>query len=100
LLLLGRSLDGREAQEWGIAHRCVDGGALDESTEQLVQQLASGPTVALGLTKWLLDVQASAPLEAHLADEAFALELSSRTDDFREGLRAFAERRAPNFEGR
>jgi 2-(1,2-epoxy-1,2-dihydrophenyl)acetyl-CoA isomerase len=100
LLLLGRSLDGREAHEWGIAHRCVDADALDESTETLVQQLASGPTVALGLTKWLLDASATASLEAHLADEAFALELSSRTEDFREGMRAFTERRAPKFEGR
>jgi 2-(1,2-epoxy-1,2-dihydrophenyl)acetyl-CoA isomerase len=100
LLLLGRSLDGHEAQEWGIAHRCVALDELDESTETLVQHLASGPTVALGLTKWLLDAGMSAPLDAHLADEAFAMELSSRTEDFREGLRAFAERRAPKFEGK
>jgi 2-(1,2-epoxy-1,2-dihydrophenyl)acetyl-CoA isomerase len=100
LLLLGRSLDGREAQEWGIAHRCVDIEALDEATDVLVQHLASGPTVALGLTKWLLDASASASLDDHLAAEAFALELSSRTEDFREGMRAFAERRAPKFEGR
>jgi 2-(1,2-epoxy-1,2-dihydrophenyl)acetyl-CoA isomerase len=65
-----------------------------------VTSLASGPTVALGLTKWLLHEGAHASLDQQLADEAFALELSSRTDDFREGLAAFRERRPPRFEGR
>ncbi|MCU1430729.1 MAG: Enoyl-CoA hydratase/isomerase [Actinomycetia bacterium] len=100
LLLLGRALDGAEAAAWGVAHRAVDASELDNVAEELVQQLASGPTVALGLTKWLLDAGASAPLDAQLANEALAMELSSRTDDFREGLRAFAERRQPKFEGR
>ena len=59
-----------------------------------------GPTVALGLTKWLLHAGATAELHAQLANEAFALELSSRTDDFREGMAAFREKRAPRFEGR
>jgi 2-(1,2-epoxy-1,2-dihydrophenyl)acetyl-CoA isomerase len=40
------------------------------------------------------------PLDQHLPNEAFALELSSRTDDFREGMTAFRERRPPKFEGR
>jgi 2-(1,2-epoxy-1,2-dihydrophenyl)acetyl-CoA isomerase len=100
LLLLGRKLDGAEAVEWGIAHRAVAADALDPATDELTRQLASGPTVALGLTKWLLDAGASLPLDAQLANEAFALELSSRAEDFREGLRAFSERRPPNFEGR
>jgi 2-(1,2-epoxy-1,2-dihydrophenyl)acetyl-CoA isomerase len=41
-----------------------------------------------------------ASLEAHLRNEAFALELSSRSEDFREGLAAFRERREPRFTGR
>ena len=63
-------------------------------------RLASGPTVALGLTKWLLHTAAEHTLEAHLRDEAFALELSSRSEDFREGLRAFVDKRDPGFTGR
>jgi len=43
---------------------------------------------------------ASLTLEEHLRNEAFALELSSRTDDFREGLAAFKDKRPPNFQGR
>jgi 2-(1,2-epoxy-1,2-dihydrophenyl)acetyl-CoA isomerase len=100
LLLLGRALTGAEAAEWGAIHRAVPGDRLDAATEEVVAQLASGPTVALGLTKWLLAAGASAELQAQLANEAFALELSSRTDDFREGIAAFREKRAPRFEGK
>jgi 2-(1,2-epoxy-1,2-dihydrophenyl)acetyl-CoA isomerase len=100
LLLLGRSLDGAEAQAWGLVHRAVPAADLDAETDALVTRLATGPTVSLGLTKWLLHAGAGATLESHLADEAFAMELSSRSDDFREGLTAFKDRRSPRFEGR
>jgi 2-(1,2-epoxy-1,2-dihydrophenyl)acetyl-CoA isomerase len=100
LLLLGRALSGTEAAEWGAIHRSVPLSSLDDAVEQLVDQLANGPTVALGLTKWLLNASANAELEAQLANEAFALELSSRTDDFREGIGAFRDKRAPRFGGR
>ena len=65
-----------------------------------VDRLAAGPTVALGLTKWLLGAGQAEPLEAHLQNEAFALELSSRSEDFREGMAAFVEKRRPDFRGR
>jgi 2-(1,2-epoxy-1,2-dihydrophenyl)acetyl-CoA isomerase len=100
LLLLGRALDGREAAEWGIAHQSVDGAELDGSVDALVDQLANGPTVALGLTKWLLHQGEQRALDDQLADEAFAMELSSRTADFREGLSAFRDKRRPKFSGR
>jgi 2-(1,2-epoxy-1,2-dihydrophenyl)acetyl-CoA isomerase len=100
LLLLGRTLSGGEAAEWGAIHRSVPASELDAAVGEVVDRLASGPTVALGLTKWLLNAGASTELHAQLANEAFALELSSRTDDFREGMAAFREKRAPRFEGR
>jgi 2-(1,2-epoxy-1,2-dihydrophenyl)acetyl-CoA isomerase len=100
LLLLGRRLSGDEAVDWGLIYKAVPAGDVTAEAERLVSQLAEGPTVALGLTKWLLHRGASAPLEDHLRDEAFGLELSSRSEDFREGLTAFKERRPPRFEGR
>ena len=100
LLLLGRALSGAEAAEWGAIHRSVPEPDLDAAVAEIAGRLASGPTVALGLTKWLLDAGSSAELHAQLANEAFALELSSRTEDFREGLAAFREKRAPRFEGK
>jgi 2-(1,2-epoxy-1,2-dihydrophenyl)acetyl-CoA isomerase len=100
LLLLGRTLHAAEAVDWGLIHASVTSSKLDDETEALVERLAAGPTVALGLTKWLLRSGQSAPLDAHLQDEALALELSSRSDDFREGLAAFKEKRDPQFRGR
>lgn len=100
LLLLGRELSGREAAEWGLVHGAVPAEALDESVEALVRQLAAAPTVAAGLTKWLLHAGAGLDLDRHLANEAFALELSSRSQDFKEGLAAFRDKRPPEFGGR
>lgn len=100
LLLLGRTLTGAEAAEWGLVHGAVPPERLDDEVAGLVERLATGPTVALGLTKWLLQAGAEATLDQQLHNEAFALELSSRSEDFREGLAAFTEKRAPRFRGR
>jgi 2-(1,2-epoxy-1,2-dihydrophenyl)acetyl-CoA isomerase len=100
LLLLSRELSGAEAAEWGAILRAVPASELDTAVAETVQQLANGPTVALGLTKWLLHESASTTLGQQLANEAMGLELSSRSEDFREGLTAFREKRTPNFQGR
>jgi 2-(1,2-epoxy-1,2-dihydrophenyl)acetyl-CoA isomerase len=100
LLLLGRRLSGPEAAEWGLVHRSAPTAMLDDECGRLVDQLAAGPTVALGLTKWLLRAAPTETFDEQLHHEALALELSSRSDDFREGLRAFREKRPPDFKGR
>jgi 2-(1,2-epoxy-1,2-dihydrophenyl)acetyl-CoA isomerase len=100
LLLLGRSLTGAEAAAWGAIHRAVPVAAMPAETDAVVARLADGPTVALGLTKWLLHQGHAATLGDQLANEALALELSSRTEDFREGLAAFRDKRPPEFTGR
>jgi 2-(1,2-epoxy-1,2-dihydrophenyl)acetyl-CoA isomerase len=100
MLLLGREVSGAEAAAWGAIHAAVPTIELDTAVDTLVAQLAAGPTVTLGLTKWLLQAGREAPLGQHLRNEGFALELSSRSEDFREGMAAFRERRDPRFEGR
>ena len=100
LLILGRELSGREAADWGVIHRAVPGGELDAATGELVDRLAHAPTVAAGLTKRCIHRALVGGLGEALEAEANALELSSRTKDFREGLAAFRERRPPSFEGR
>jgi 2-(1,2-epoxy-1,2-dihydrophenyl)acetyl-CoA isomerase len=99
LLLLGRELSGEEAADWGLVHSCVADGAVADTAEELVQRLATGPTVAVGLTKWLMHAGSALDLDDHLRNEAFALELSSRSQDFKEGLAAFREKRDPRFTG-
>jgi 2-(1,2-epoxy-1,2-dihydrophenyl)acetyl-CoA isomerase len=100
LLLLGRKLSGDEAVAWGAIHAAVAPDQLDRAVADVVEPLAGGPTVALGLTKWLLHEGEARALDDQLRDEAFALELSSRSEDFREGLQAFKEKRRPGFKGR
>lgn len=99
LLMLGRRLDGVTAADWGLVHRSVPADRVEPEAGQLAEELAAGPTVMLGLTKWLVNTGLSQGLRESLTAEAFAMELSSRSSDFREGLRAFAERRGPEFGG-
>ena len=100
MLLLGRAVEGTTAADWGLVHQSVPDDQLEAAAESVVLELANGPTVALGLTKWLVHAGESLTIDEHLRNEAFALELSSRTEDFREGLSAFKEKRPPNFRGR
>lgn len=100
LLLLGRKITGVDAATWGLIHTSVPEDALDSAAGELTEQLATGPTVALGLTKRCLNRNLDQGLTQALENESLALELSSRTADFREGLHAFTERRPPHFTGR
>ncbi len=100
LLILGRSLTGAEAADWGMIHRSVPDDNLDATVATLVDQLATSATVAVGLTKRCINRALESGLVDAMENEASALELSSRTADFREGLDAFTSRRDPTFEGR
>lgn len=100
LLMLGEELSGATAADWGIIHGAYLGGELDSAAGELITRLASAPTVALGLTKWLLQSGNGLDLDRHLHNEALALELSSRSEDFKEGLRAFRDKRDAEFTGR
>lgn len=100
LLMLGEELSGTMAAEWGVIHGAHPGAALESAADALVARLAAAPTVALGLTKWLLQSGNGLDLDRHLQNEALALELSSRSEDFKEGLRAFRDKRDAEFTGR
>jgi 2-(1,2-epoxy-1,2-dihydrophenyl)acetyl-CoA isomerase len=100
LLLLGRRLSGTEAAEWGIVHECVADDKVLDHARELASTLAAGPTVALGLTKWLVNTGSERTFKDQLTHESLAMELSSRSQDFREGLAAFIEKRDPRFNGR
>ncbi len=100
LLMLGQEISGTTAAEWGIIHAAVPDDQLSTAATELVTRLGAAPTVALGLTKWLLQSGNGLDLDRHLQNEAMALELSSRSEDFREGLAAFRDKRDAEFKGR
>jgi 2-(1,2-epoxy-1,2-dihydrophenyl)acetyl-CoA isomerase len=85
LLLLGRKLTGEEAADWGLIYGAVPDGELDAAVEALVTQLRQAPTVAFGLTKRCIQRALDASLADAMEAEANALELSSRSADFKEG---------------
>jgi 2-(1,2-epoxy-1,2-dihydrophenyl)acetyl-CoA isomerase len=100
MLMLGTKVSGADAAAWGLVHRAVPAADLDAAGEELVGRLAAAPTVAIGLTKLLVHRGLTADVDRHLADEAWAMEVSSRSDDFKENGRAAREQRDPRFEGR
>ncbi|MEZ0341305.1 enoyl-CoA hydratase/isomerase family protein [Mycobacterium sp. pV006] len=100
LLMLGEEISGSTAAQWGIVHSAHPEAELDAAAAHLETKLAKAPTVALGLTKWLLHSGNGLDLDRHLHNEAMALELSSRSEDFKEGLAAFQEKRDAEFHGR
>ncbi|MFZ1179177.1 MAG: enoyl-CoA hydratase-related protein [Mycobacterium sp.] len=100
MLLLGEKVSATDAADWGLIHQAVGHPELDGAAEELVARLASGPTAAIGLAKQALSFGQHATLSQSLTQELFNLELSCRTGDFKEGLEAFQQRRAPKFHGR
>ncbi|CQD12674.1 EchA10 [Mycobacterium europaeum] len=100
MLLLGEKVSARDAADWGLIHQAVGPSQLDDAAEDLLERLASGPTVAIGLTKQALGFGHDATLSQTMTQELFNLELACRTADFKEGLEAFRQRRGPKFQGR
>lgn len=100
MLLLGRPVVAADAAAWGMIHRSVPAAELDAAVDELVAELAAGPTVAIGLMKRGINAGLDGGIVEAMEAEAMALELSSRSSDFREGLAAFEERRDPEFGGR
>lgn len=89
-----------EALRIGLVNRVVPHDHLMTATADLARRLAAGPTRGYGLTKRAIRYGLSASLEQALEYEAHMQEIAGRTDDHREGVAAFLEKRAPRFEGR
>lgn len=99
LVLLGRFFDGHEAVSWGLANRCVPADEVEEAALELADRLARNAPISLRLAKRLLDRAASVEPEEALRLEAEALAACMASDDWKEGVEAFAERREPEFRG-
>lgn len=100
MLMLGTKVGGSEAASWGLVHRAVPAGEVDASGEELLGRLATAPTVAIGLTKMLIHDGLSIDIDRHVVAEAFAMEVSSRSEDFKEYGRSARDKRDPEFRGR
>lgn len=99
ILMLGDRFDAATAAQLGIVNRVVPVEDLAAKTEELAQRLATGPTHAIASTKALLNASLGNTLETQLASEAVSFSGCAATDDWVEGVTAFAEKRKPVFRG-
>ena len=97
LLFLGDTIDGQEAYRLGLANRVIEHEKLMQESYVLAHRLKQEPLHALGVTKELLEREANLDLESALTVEARRQAACMETADFKEGYRAFVEKRAPAF---
>jgi 2-oxoglutaroyl-CoA hydrolase len=100
IVMRSRRISGRQASEWGIATECVVDAELEKATDALVDELCGFPALAQRTAKKLLNdiEEASLSLGIELEGQAYGRLRSS--EDFREGVEAFHQKRKPNFRGR
>jgi 2-(1,2-epoxy-1,2-dihydrophenyl)acetyl-CoA isomerase len=100
LALMNEKVEPADAVDLGLATEAVPHDEFGDRLDELATEIASGPTVALGRTQRLLDHSTSAGIEEQLAAETDAIARTAKTEDFKEGVRAFTEGERPEFEGR
>jgi 2-(1,2-epoxy-1,2-dihydrophenyl)acetyl-CoA isomerase len=95
-----RRLTAAEAHAWGLVDEVVEADSLPARAAEVAATYATGPTAGIGMTKRLFDRAVRASLDEQLALEAQLQSAATQTEDFREGVAAFLEKRPPNFTGR
>ncbi|HEY7864757.1 MAG TPA: 2-(1,2-epoxy-1,2-dihydrophenyl)acetyl-CoA isomerase PaaG [Psychromonas sp.] len=100
LMLLGNKLPAEQAKEWGMIWECVEDDQLMSEAITQAQHLATQPTTGLGYIKRALNQSSDNTLSEQLALERDLQRLAGRSDDYREGVTAFFEKRQPVFKGR
>lgn len=99
LMLLGEKLPAKTAAEWGLINKCVPDAEVMAAAMEYAKALATGPA-SLGMTRNLVWDALDAPWHLQLEAEAYAQGDAGRTEDAREGVMAFIQKRPTAFKGR
>ena len=100
LYLSDQPIGAQRALDLGLLNQVFPTAELERSTLEFATRLAQGPTVAYGRVKALFDSSWDASLAGQLDAETEYISNITMTDDFQEGIKAFAEKRSPRFQGR
>ena len=100
LALLGDKISARQAEDWGLIWKCVADDDLAAEANRLADHLATRPTKGLGLIKRAMLASSTNSQDAQLDLERDLQRLAGRSEDYREGVSAFMNKRDPEFKGK
>ena len=100
LMMTGEPVTASEAVKIGMIYKTYNDDEFEEKSWKFALKIAKMPTQALGLTKKLLNASNTNNLEDQLNLEDECQVLAAETDDFKEGVQSFLEKRKPNFQGK
>ncbi|WP_225036855.1 enoyl-CoA hydratase-related protein [Winogradskyella sp. SM1960] len=99
LAMLGDKISAEDAEKMGMIYKMIPLENFEEEVEKLALKLANMPTKALGMIKELFNKSMTNTLEQQLALESKLQIEAAQSDDYKEGVAAFIEKRTPNFKG-
>jgi 2-(1,2-epoxy-1,2-dihydrophenyl)acetyl-CoA isomerase len=99
LMFLGDDLSAESARDMGLVNRVVPRDRFDEEVRTLASRLASGPTRALALMKWLANRSLDTDRQTMFENESYAQDINMTTADGAEGVASFLARRPPEYRG-
>jgi len=95
----GKKISAQEAQQWGMINKVVPANELDKAVDEVAEYYANAPTKAVGMIKKMLNKSFYSDLKTILESEAYLQEIAGFSKDYKEGVKAFVEKRKANFTG-